>query len=169
MRSVALVVVLLAACGRDGKPTADSVVTVAPATIGATTAPAVAAGEKPVCPATGVWSACAIMERLERSGLVPRLDSAGADEPPLVGKGLLIRLGRGDLEVYLYPDVASRERAQATLDRARYLEYGAASGIDQQATLIASANALVILHSRNDHQRERVGDAITAGPPNRQP
>jgi hypothetical protein len=31
--------------------------------------------------------------------------------------------------------------------------------------LIRNANLLAILHSRNDHQRERVSDALTAGPP----
>jgi hypothetical protein len=39
----------------------------------------------------------------------------------------------------------------------------------QQPTLIASANVLAILHSMNSHQRERVGDAITAGAPAKAP
>jgi hypothetical protein len=36
-----------------------------------------------------------------------------------------------------------------------------------EPTLIASENLLAILRSRSDHQRERVSDALTAGPPQR--
>jgi 3-methyladenine DNA glycosylase Mpg len=35
----------------------------------------------------------------------------------------------------------------------------------REATLIRSANLLAILRSLNDRQRERVADALTAGPP----
>jgi hypothetical protein len=34
-----------------------------------------------------------------------------------------------------------------------------------ETTLIENDNALVLLFSQNEHQRERVADAITAGPP----
>lgn len=154
---------LSVACARDEAKVAADL----PAAAGTTTAVASSADAKPSCPATGSWSECAIIQRLERSGLIPILDSAGATESPLSTKGLLVRLGRGELEVYLYPDVATREREQARLDSARYLAYTAAVGMEAQPTLISSANALLILHSRNDHQRERIGDAITAGPPGR--
>jgi hypothetical protein len=125
---------------------------------------------KPACPATGLWSRCAILERLDRSGLAPQLDSsATATEPPLQARGFVVRVGRGELEVYLYPDVAARERDQARLDRARYADYTAPLTMDRQPTLIASGNALAILMSLNTHLRERVGDAITAGAPVKAP
>lgn len=154
---------LLVACARDeAKVAADQPVVTGTAAGAASTAAA-----KPACPASGAWSECAIIQRLERSGLIPLLDSASATEPPLSAKGLLVRLGRAELEVYLYPDVATRERDQAKLDRTRYLAYTAPVAMEAQPTLMSSANALLIFHSRNDHQRERVGDAITAGPPSR--
>ena len=34
-----------------------------------------------------------------------------------------------------------------------------------ETTVIQSDNVLVLLFSKNEHQRERVADAITAGPP----
>lgn len=164
MRSAASLAIVLIGCARGEIPAAaDSPA----ANSGSSAAKGPSAAAPQACPATGLWSECAIVERLERSGLAPRRDSGGATEPPLTAPGLRVRLGRGELEIYLYPDVASREREQATLDRSSYLEYTSPVSMAAQPTLIPSANALVILHSRNDHQRERVGDAITAGPPNR--
>jgi len=124
----------------------------------------------PACPADGRWSQCAIIERLERSGLAPRLDSTAVpDAPPLAERGVLVHLGRAQLEVYLFADAGARERAAARLDRSRYIEYTANITMDQKPTLIMSGNAIVILHSRSNHQRERVGNAITAGAPSRAP
>src|SRR5918998_4891027 len=35
-------------------------------------------GPKPVCPATGTWQICSVIERLERAGLAPRRDEGDA-------------------------------------------------------------------------------------------
>ena len=119
-----------------------------------------------LCPNTGLWAECSILYRLDRSGLVPRLDSsAQVAEAPLTVKGRLVRIGNSELELYLYADIASREREQRSLDRAKYVEYPAPVPMNPVPTLISSANLIAILHSRNDHQRERVSDALTAGPP----
>lgn len=126
-------------------------------------------GGKVPCPATGLWSECAVIERLDRAGLAPRVDSAGATEAPLVARGTLVRIGRSGLELYVYADITARERDQAKLDRGKYLAGDAPIGMNPQPTLIPSANLIAILHSRNDHQRERVFDAITAGPPQPSP
>jgi hypothetical protein len=123
------------------------------------------ASRRPACPATGQWAECSVFERLDRAGLAPRRDSSAASEPPLTPKGLLYKVGTSDLEVYLYESAAAREKEDAVLDRTKYLEYPAPLTIKREATLIRSANLIGILHSRNDHQRERVSDAITAGPP----
>jgi hypothetical protein len=106
------------------------------------------------------------VERLERAGLAPRPDStAVAREEPLTSSGLLIRLGSAELEVYLYPDARARSRDVARIDTTRYLGYTEAVSMQRLPTLIQSVNLVAILHSRNDLQRERVGDALTAGPP----
>lgn len=105
------------------------------------------------------------MDRLDRAGLAPRADSARVNEPPLTARGALIHVGTSELEIYIYPDAKSREREEATLDRAKYVDYAAPLSMQAQPTLIHSANLIAILHSKNDHQRERVADALTAGPP----
>lgn len=163
--------VAAAGCGDAGNRSPDSAGATA-ATSSAAAGSAATDSEapgRPACPATGLWTRCAVVERLDRAGLAPQVDSAAVQEPGLGVPGFLVRLGRGELEVYLYPDVASRERAQAALDRAKYLEYQNPVSMAEQPTLIVSGNAIAVLHSRNDHQRERVGDAITAGAPARTP
>ena len=150
-------------CGRETR-VADSVAV--PVASDPVAVPSASTG----CPATGLWSRCAIIERLDRSGLAPQVDSVNpATEAPLTATGFLVRVGRGEIEVYLYPDAAARERDQAKLDSTKYIGYTAAVGMENRPTLIVSGNALAILHSRSDHQRERVGDAITAGAPAKAP
>ena len=85
-------------------------------------------------------------------------------EPPLTITGAQIRVGSANLELYVYPDSRTREREQRLLDKAKYVSFDAAT-MQSQPTLIYNANLIAILHSRNDHLRERVSDAITAGPP----
>jgi len=98
-------------------------------------------------------------------GLAPVRDSQPVTEPPLSFPGILLHVGRGDLELYIYESATARERDQARLDRNKYLVYPAPLQMQPVPTLITSANLIAILHTRNDHLRERVSDAITAGPP----
>ena len=91
--------------------------------------------------------------------------TAEANEPPLTARGSLVRVGRAELELYLYPDAASREADQRRLDPTRYVTYGGTQTLRAEPTLIGNANLIAILHSNSSKQRERVGDALTAGPP----
>lgn len=106
-----------------------------------------------------------MFDRLDRAGLAPRRDSVPTDEPPLAIRGSRIRVGTGELELYFYRGVAEREREQGKLDETRYVRFDAPVTAKVLPTLIHNANLIAILHSRNDHLRERVADAITAGPP----
>ena len=151
---------LLVACGRDAKQN-ESTAVVEQSAAAVSSSPAA----KPPCPPTGKWAACSVIDRLDRAGLAPIVDSAAVDEPPLTPKGVQIAVGKGVLEVYVYPDVKAREREQGKLDKTKYVSFDAALTMEVQPTLIHNANLIAILHSRNDHLRERVADAITAGPP----
>jgi hypothetical protein len=105
------------------------------------------------------------MERLDRSGLAPRADSGTVTVAPFSVPAHRLHVGTSELDVMIYPDVAARERDEKKLDRAAYVEYDAPLGMKALPTLIRSANLIAVLRSRNDHQRERVSDALTAGPP----
>jgi hypothetical protein len=125
------------------------------------------ASAKPLCPATGAWQVCSVVERLDRAGLAPRREPGGVREAPLSAPGVAILLGRSELRIFLYADRAARERDQTRLDSTKYVAASDPLSMQAEPTLIASENLLAILRSRNDHQRERVSDALTAGPPQR--
>jgi len=160
MKRLALTAMLLVACGRG----ADSNTNKAPAA----DSPAVAAPNGQLsgasCPATGLWAECWVFDRLERAGLAPRRDTSVVSERPLTVKGSQLKVGNADLELYFYSDWRAREREQRLLNKAKYVSFDAPT-LQSLPTLIHNANLIAILHSRNDHLRERVSDAITAGPP----
>jgi len=104
--------------------------------------------------------------RLERSGLVPHVDSsAKPDEKELTGKPLIMKLGQSTLEVYIYPDSSARIADAKKLDRSKLIDAAAQQTIQRERTLIESANVIGLLTSLSSHQRERVSDALTAGAP----
>ena len=122
---------------------------------------------KPGCPANGQWSECAVFDRLDHAGLAPRRDtSAGVIAlSPLTQSGTRLLVGNAELDVFIYPDTARRAQDEARLDRSKYIDATAEPTLRGEATLIRNANLLAVLRSRNDHQRERVSDALSAGPP----
>jgi hypothetical protein len=99
------------------------------------------------------------------SGFVPKAEPGAGREAPLATVGTRYTLGRATLVVFLYQDEATRRADQAKLDTAGYLDPYEPVSMQEQPTLIGNVNLLAILRSRNDHLRERVGDAFTAGPP----
>jgi len=119
------------------------------------------------CPATGQWSECSLLYRLERSGFVPKVDSSAKPaEKALKGKPVVVTVGRGaTLELYIYPDSASRVADEAKLDRAHLVNATGQQTIERERTLIESSNVIGLLTSLSSHQRERVSDALMAGPP----
>jgi hypothetical protein len=163
--AVAAVAAIVSACGGDSRDERRPTRTRAIETraVGATGA----AAAKPVCPATGAWQLCSVVERLDRAGLAPRQKPGRVLEAPLSSSGVAILLGQSELRVFLYADRAARERDQAKLDVTKYVAASQPLSMQAEPTLIASENLLAILRSRSDHQRERVSDALTAGPPQR--
>lgn len=161
MTRLALTAMLLVACGRGADtraPAANS-----PA-VNRQTAAGGGRTAEPPCPPSGLWATCNVIDRLERAGLAPRADTVAVVEPPLTPRGTQVRVGNALLQLYVYPDWRAREREQRLLDKAKYVSFDAPT-MQSQPTLIYSVNLIAILHSRNDHLRERVSDAITAGPP----
>ena len=127
---------------------------------------AVTAGDTS-CPATGYWAKCSVLYRLERSGLAPHLDStATPEEKSLSGQAFVVKIGStARLEVFLYADSAARLADEKKLDKSKLVGATAPQTILRERTLIENANLVGLLTSINDHQRERVSDALTAGPP----
>jgi hypothetical protein len=158
-RSLAAAVVVLACSKPEAPPPSSS-----SATPPAATTPANAST---ACPPTGAWAECSVMYRLERAGLAPKIDSpAKPSEPMLGGTALVLKIGlSAQLELHLYADSASRVAAASKLDRREFVSGTAPQTIKRERTLIESANLIGLLTSINAHQRERVSDALVAGPP----
>ena len=148
------------ACGRGKAATKDSAVVTAPS------AGAAAAAGGPMCQRTGHWSECTVRIRLDQSGLAPQSgsDKVG-DLPKLAPKPITLTIGNAGLAYYLYPDSAARRAAAAGLDTSHYIAQTQPVSMKNETTLIENDNVLVLLFSKNEHQRERVADAITAGAP----
>ena len=153
-------VVALAGCSRDKPALHDSA-----AAATASSAPA-ASATGGACPRTGHWGDCQMRARLAQSGLAPRSTSERVgDLPSLDVKPVTMMLGNAGLAVYFFPDSVSRHRAAATLDTSKFIAQTRPVSMKAETTLIENDNVLVLLFSRNEHQRERVADAITAGAP----
>ena len=161
--AVALTAVVACSSRDDHRRVAADSLVPAPA---ATQTTAIPSG-KGSCPANGQWSECAVFDRLDHAGLAPRRDSsAGVFElAPLTQRGTRLIVGNAELDIFIYPDTTRRAQDEARLDRSKYIEATAEPTLRGEATLIRNVNLLAVLRSRNDHQRERVSDALSAGPP----
>ena len=159
MTRVALVgaVVALVACGKEKAAP--------PAAAPPTQSAAPVAGAAPTCARTGHWTECQVRIRLDQSGLAPLpAEKPVGDLPPIEGTPVMMVLGNAGLAVYLYPDSTARHRAAALLDTLKFIAQTKPVSMRNEATAIQNDNVLAILYSKNEHQRERVADAITAGP-----
>jgi hypothetical protein len=133
-----------------------------PSTTPASSTPAVAGAS---CPPDGLWHECSILYRLERSGLAPRKDSTTATEEGLSERGMLVHVGTAELKIFIYRDEASRAADESKLPKGDLVEANQPYTMRHERTVIRSANLLALLKSLRDRQRERVADAIMAGPP----
>jgi hypothetical protein len=153
-----------AACSGKGAPATDTLVV-----DGGTRSPVViGVAGKPTCPGTGHWSDCAVLKRLESAGVAPQKAAELPDLPDLGARPALFKVGKSGLAVYLFADSTARGRAARTLDTLRYV--GAAKELTMrgETTAIQNDNLLALLYSRSEQQRERVSDALMAGPPQRE-
>ena len=152
-----------AACGRDRaqslSDSAASEIRVAPATAGG--------GTKSACQPTGHWTACQVRKRLTQAGVAPRDTDATAlgDLPGLGSIPMVYEVGTAGLAVYLFPDSVARRRAARSLDSTKFVAPDREITIRGEGTAIESDNLLALLFTRREQQRERVSDALTAGPP----
>ena len=148
----------LASCSRDAGPARDTATAVA------------AAQQAPVqagtCPRTGHWGDCQLRARLDQSGLAPHgTEEKVGDLPPLDVRPLLLTIGKSGIAAYFFADSNARKRAAAPLDTNKFIPQSKPVSLKHETTIIQNDNALVLLFSTNEHQRERVADAVTAGPP----
>ena len=160
--AVLALVAALGACARDRAPGADTTTLAASA---ARSPIAIGGAGTPACASTGHWSACAVRKRLESAGVAPQTAASLPDLPALGATPMLYTVGRSGLAIYLFVDSAARARAVRALDTLKYVGPAKELTMRGETTAIQSDNLLALLFSRSEQQRERVSDALTAGPP----
>ena len=138
----------------------------APAKSAAAAAPAPPAGaiSPDDCPKSGAWRPCNVLDRLEAAGLAPSARDS-VRHSFLSVPGAVYALGRGELQLFLYPDSAARARDFARFDTMRVQPPDTTVAWPAEASLIQSNNLAAILLSANAAQVERVRLALTAGLP----
>jgi len=154
-----IAVALAIACGGDASrpPLIDTSgpVTAAPAT-----------GSTTDCLTDGLWKECSLLYRLERSGFAIHRDSMDAvHEPRLKVAGKRLLIGRGTVDFFVYADTMSRARDQARLDSTLFIPPSREPTILKRRTLISNYNLLVLMDVAGAAYRDRIADAIMAGPP----
>jgi hypothetical protein len=165
---VALSAVLLAACGsasRDAANGGDSVSAGSASATAVTPGGARVGANPPACPRTGHWSECQVRSSIERAGLVLRDTVFTDDLPKLSTAPRTYRLGSALLATWLFADTSQRARAARSLDSTRFVPSAAPLTMQSVATAIENDNLLALFYGKNEHQRERVTDAFTAGAP----
>ena len=158
---ISLGLALLAACGGGSQDAPSSV----------DTSQRIVAAVAPLpgdtsCPATGLWARCSAIKAIYRAGLNTYADSAKeVTEPPLSIPGFELPLSRGKVRFFIYADSASRRRDQAKLDSTRFVIPPREPGLRGERTLVPAANLLVLMDVANSRNRERIANALMAGPP----
>lgn len=153
----------LVACSTPAeKPPAGAVAQTA-----ADSAPAEAAVQKPACPLEGDWTPCAVEDRLVHAGVVIEKQPEPTRHPFFAVEGAVYRVGGPDheLQVFLYPSAAARERDTAALDSATVSPKGTRVIWKTPPTLVTSNNLAAVILSLNDRTVERLALALAAGLP----
>jgi hypothetical protein len=117
------------------------------------------------CPVTGLWTECTVLKRLDEAGLVVTKDSAPARDKGIAKPGILLHPAHGQLELFFYGDTAARALAQAGLDRHEYIELADDPTFKNEWTIIRAWNMLGLLRVPSAEERERIWNALMAGPP----
>ena len=150
-----------AACGRRDSSSSDTTVV-----DGGVRAPVVIGVRgKSDCPGTGHWTPCAVRKRLDAAGVAPQTATELPDLPKFDVPPALYTVGKSGLAIYLFADSSARARAAATLDTLHFIPAAKELTMRGETTAIQNDNLLALLFSRMEQQRERVSDALLAGPP----
>ena len=107
--------------------------------------------------ARDMWNKAEVVKRLEEAGLVVTDSGEKAREPTLHVEGERLQVSGGELDIYVYPDAAARERDGAGLDTATHWP-----PTNERPRYIISGNLIAVLHTPRDRLAERVELVLTA-------
>lgn len=119
------------------------------------------------CPMEGLWTPCAIEDRLVHAGVVLEKQPEPAKYPFFSVPGVRYHVGSADhqLLVFVYPSAQAREQDTAALDSATAAPPGTPVSWPEPPTLVVSNNLAAVILSLNDRTVERLALALSAGLP----
>ena len=166
-RVIAAAVALAAACGDGGrgKPSDDARAAAPPPIQPAARATTDAKG----CVHDGRWRPCALVDRLEKAGLVVKAQPDTVRYEFLAVPGLRYTVGRGEVQAFFYDDTTRLARDVAALDTVRVTPTGTFRHWDVHPTFVRAGNLVVILLTLSETLMERVQFAVQAGAPQPEP
>ncbi|WP_145978946.1 hypothetical protein [Gemmatimonas phototrophica] len=152
---------VLCACADAPEPAAKAPVTYS------TPVPRPATPSDSLCPRDGLWRACHLEDRINKSGMMIKvLDTLRVTHVDL--PGTRYKIGKtAKLVAYFFPDSLAGARATASLDKLRLTPPRDSIGQWPTAPFeaIRSANMIAVLFEVTAAQAERVRLALTAGAP----
>lgn len=157
----ALALLLFAGCAKGEVPIDSTAAKSSAAPVDSGTRVAGGAG---ACVLADLWSPCLLRKALENAGLAPQEEDS-VHYPFLGPGGRRWRLGRAELQTFLYP---SAEALRADLARFDTLTGQPRTGRDRvewsrPPATIVSRNLLAFLLGGNERQDERIRNSIEAG------
>ena len=170
LSAIVALITLVGACGRDDAAGSDSAGTARTAT---TTGAATGAGAPQVrraqparrtrsAHARGTGRSAWRATGSRRRGSFPSIPSSRSSLRS-VPAPTVYRVNKAGLALYLFEDSLARIRAARTLDTTRFVSAERPLTVLTEATLIQNDNLLALFFGKNEHQRERVSDALTRG------
>jgi hypothetical protein len=163
-RAIVAAVALAASCGGGGKPGDDAQAAPPPIRPAAR-----ATTDAKGCVHDGRWRPCALVDRLEKAGLVVKPQADTVRYEFLAVPGLHYSVGRGEVQAFFYDDTTRLARDVAALDTVRVTPTGTLRHWDVHPTFVRSGNLVVILLTLSETLMERVQFAVQAGAPQPEP
>jgi hypothetical protein len=118
---------------------------------------------------TGMWTVALAAKRLVEAGFAVTVTDSAINYPHLSVPGKYIRLGRGDLHAFFYPDTNNAKADVARLDSLTAAPPGVTIDWPSPPTMVRSLNLIVIFLSNSPSSSDRLANAILGGlmPPER--
>ena len=125
----------------------------------------------PLCPRTGQWQPCALVDRVVHAGLSFKVSGDSVRVPFFDVPGVRYRVAVTDtLLAFFFPDSVTLAAALVPLDTVRMAPSGdSLSPWPSTPSVIRSGNLLALYFATSERQIERLRLAITAGAPARAP
>ncbi len=124
------------------------------------------ASQAAALPATGLWSEAHLMDRLSRTGVLPRAREGTPPATPWMNRApIALAAGGGEVYVWIYADSTARRAVTDRLDPETGVPPGTTSPFAPPMVFVTNNNLAAIITGGTDSNIERIMLALQAGLP----